>query len=174
MSKGRSAVIFVSALLIAGLAGALVDATHRERDREEQLEMLTRDVHDIGRLVRDAPAGAASPSGPLQLDDRQIEAIAARLAARISRARAEGAAPDSKPPVEEKREPTAGQLEAADHAGQIIDHAIARHDLSADDVRTLRQQLRQVDLQTAETLRLKIVTAINRQELKPDPRAGLP
>ena len=116
-----------------------------------------------------------------QLDDRQLDAIADRLAARMAvrHWHSDPAAPAAQQPAdtvapEAPREVTGDQRAVADRAGQIVDQAIARRELGMEDVMALRQLGRKLPPGAQDELRLKMIRALNRQELKLDPRAGLP
>ena len=166
------------ALLAAFLLGALIQGTRQERAVQTRLDFLADKVSELARLVRQAPAPAAvSPAGPVRMDDLQLETLAARVAARMASRQGEGAPGKVRQPAAddaEEAEPTPAQREAAEQARQIVDQAISRHALSSEDVASQRQLATQLGPSAQDAMRLRIVTAINRQELKPDPRAGLP
>jgi hypothetical protein len=175
----RQAII-AGALLAACLLGALIQAARQERGLQRRLDSLSGEVSELARLVRQAPATppAASPAGPLRMDDLQLDILAGRVAARMATRQGEAAAGKARQPAtgdaEAPPEPTPAQREAAERARQIVDQAISRHALSLEDVTSLRQLATKLDPSAQEAMRLRIATAINRQELKPDPRVGLP
>ena len=81
--------------------------------------------------------------------------------------------------AEQRFEPPAAraspaQRAALDRATQIVDDAVSRHELTAESVSALRQLGGELPERSREELRMKLVRALNRQELKLDPRAGLP
>jgi hypothetical protein len=169
--------IIAGALLAACLLGALIQAARQERVVQTRLDSLSGEVSELARLVRQAPV-AAPPAGPVRMDDLQLETLAGRLAARMAPRQGDAAAGKARQltpgDAEAPPEPTPAQRDAAERAGQIVDQAISRHALSSEDVTSLRQLATKLDPSAQEAMRLRIVTAINRQELKPDPRAGLP
>ncbi|HUJ27315.1 MAG TPA: hypothetical protein VLW85_14925 [Myxococcales bacterium] len=153
-----------AAVLLSGVAGALYQAS-RVEPRLAPADAVAGSPVEPGR--------SAPPPAPI--DDRQLDALADRIASRVS-ARQGLAAPPA--PVEPKAVPapeaTPQQRAAAGRAGDIVDRALSRGSLSPDDVRALRELGPQLQPAVQEALRMKLIQALNRQELRLDPRAGLP
>ena len=63
---------------------------------------------------------------------------------------------------------------AEQRAAQIVDEALLRHELSQEDVEALRRLGPQLREPARAELRMKLVRAVDRQELKLDASAGLP
>ncbi|MGZ6142720.1 MAG: hypothetical protein ACXWLM_05245, partial [Myxococcales bacterium] len=78
------------------------------------------------------------------------------------------AAPGSPPQA------TPEQIAAVERAGEIVDQALSRRELAPGDVAALRQLGPLLSPSAREELRMKMIQSLNRQELKVDPRAGLP
>jgi hypothetical protein len=155
-------MIVTAVLVVAGVATVLFPVGRPERG----VEIVQ------ARVETAAPPPAVAPT----LDDRQLDAIAERVASRMKVWYSDTAAPVAKPVAEAEapREVTAEQRAAAGRAGQIVDQALARRELAAEDVIALRQLGSRLQPATQDELRMRMIRALNRQELKLDPRAGLP
>src|SRR5881394_583455 len=109
-------VLVTAAVLMAGFAGALYEASRQARPPAGPPETLV----------------AREPRAVAKIDDRQLDDLVERLAARIAARQPEparqpqGAAPAKEAPAAEPApEPTPEQLAAAGQAGEIVEAAIA-------------------------------------------------
>ena len=154
-------MLISGAVLISGLAGALFQASRQDRPQAPPV------------MVREAPR--AAPLAQAAIDDRQLDQLADRISARMA-ARAPAALARETTQTEPASAPelTPVQRASADRAGQIVDQALARRELTAEEVRALRELGPQLQASTKDALRMRMIQALNRQQLKVDPRAGLP